>query len=1302
MAMDDPIQPLRVLQVEGSARDAERVQQALASGGMLFSVQRVQTGGELLAALAQVDPDIVLCDSALTHLDGKEALRLVRQHAPHVPVLMVTGTLGDEAACELLKLGARDVVPKDRLARLGPAVRRALAEERGIRARKAAEAAVRESEVKFRRLFQGARDGLLILDARTGRILDANSAVEDLLVAARQDLVGKALGEVDTLKALPDVGTIRRELGLGRTAPACIRVQPTPGRSIDLEAVFSWYGVDSGEHILCDLRDMTERRHAEAALRKSEVLFRAIVEHAFDMFFVTDADGVIRYASQAVARIAGYVPEGTVGARLRDFVSPDQQHEAGATWCRILASPGEPVRSERKFIARDGSTRWVESVAQNLLEDPALRGVVVVLRDITERQQAEAALRDSEVRFRALIESASDILAVIDAQGVVQYVSPAVKALAGYDPAELVGRRFFDVVHPDDVTAVGTRLGGLLGKPGAIVRTEQRFCDKAGNWHAMEVLARNLLDTPPINGIVVNMRDVTDRKAVEERLRMANLAVERSQTVVFRWREAPDWPIAYVSGNVDQWGYAAPALMAEGVSYAAMVHPADTERVQHEFASQFEAGISPMLFEYRIRTAQGAWRWVEGRATVERDGSTSYYQGTVQDITARRAASEELRSSRAALAEAQAIARLGNWTLDIASGDIAWSDESYRILGVDRAAFIPTYASVTARIHPDDRPAAETAVQNLMDHGAPMSLEHRILMEDGRERWVHERAIAAFDNDGRPLRVTGTVQDITERREAQLALSETLARVETQLVGVGAASTAEAISAGDLYRLAPILTEVAARTLGAGRTSVWLFNEAGTELTSVDVFAAATSTHSTGQVLAEPEFREQFEAMRGARYIDASDAQNDPRTRGYAEKYLKPLNVGALLDAIVRVDGKPLGMLKIAHVGGTRAWKRDEIAFACQLADKIGFAMMTRKRGEMEEQLRRSNRALRTLSAGNTALVHGTDEGELYRQMCRIAVEVGGYGTAWVGLVEGGRPLAVVAVAAEPGRDAQKCAAAQLADGSAVRCALREGIVQADRSSGRDCVVLPLKHGTGTFGVLVIGQEGSPIEADEQPTLFQLANNLAFGVRMLRTRAAHERGEAELRETMESTIHAIAGTVERRDLYTAGHQRRVAVLATAIGRELGLSADRLHGIGLAATIHDVGKVMVPAEILTKPGRLSPLEYDMVKQHAQAGYEIIKDVRFPWPIAEMVRQHHERMDGSGYPRGLKGDEILFEARIIGIADVLEAIASHRPYRPSLGAERALAEIETGRGTRYDAQVVDACLRLFREQGYQMPT
>lgn len=192
-----------------------------------------------------------------------------------------------------------------------------------------------------------------------------------------------------------------------------------------------------------------------------------------------------------------------------------------------------------------------------------------------------------------------------------------------------------------------------------------------------------------------------------------------------------------------------------------------------------------------------------------------------------------------------------------------------------------------------------------------------------------------------------------------------------------------------------------------------------------------------------------------------------------------------------------------------------------------------------------------------------------------------------------------------------------------------------------------------------------------------------------------EEAQLALERALEGTIAAVASTIEVRDPYTAGHQRRVADIAVAIGRELGLPAHRLKGLQVAGTIHDIGKIAVPAEMLTRPGRLSALEFDIIRGHARDGAEIIKEVRFPWPVADMVLHHHERMDGSGYPDGLKGEEILFEARILAVADVVEAIASDRPYRAALGLDVALREISAGRGTKFDAAVVDACLRLAAE-------
>jgi len=191
-----------------------------------------------------------------------------------------------------------------------------------------------------------------------------------------------------------------------------------------------------------------------------------------------------------------------------------------------------------------------------------------------------------------------------------------------------------------------------------------------------------------------------------------------------------------------------------------------------------------------------------------------------------------------------------------------------------------------------------------------------------------------------------------------------------------------------------------------------------------------------------------------------------------------------------------------------------------------------------------------------------------------------------------------------------------------------------------------------------------------------------------------------LRKAFGATVQVLVSAVETRDPYTSGHQIRSADLARAMATERGLPQDRIDGIRMAGSIHDIGKMSAPAEILSKPTKLSELEFAIIKEHAQKGFEMLKDVESPWPLAEIVYQHHERIDGSGYPRKLKGEEILMEARILAVADVVEAMASHRPYRPAIGLDAALAEIENNKGTLYDADAVDACLRLFREKGFKL--
>lgn len=196
-----------------------------------------------------------------------------------------------------------------------------------------------------------------------------------------------------------------------------------------------------------------------------------------------------------------------------------------------------------------------------------------------------------------------------------------------------------------------------------------------------------------------------------------------------------------------------------------------------------------------------------------------------------------------------------------------------------------------------------------------------------------------------------------------------------------------------------------------------------------------------------------------------------------------------------------------------------------------------------------------------------------------------------------------------------------------------------------------------------------------------------------------KRAEQVLRTNLEETILAISKAVEARDPYTAGHQQRVSSLSLAIARQLGMDEERIKGIRMGAMIHDIGKIQTPAEILSKPGRLSEAEYLIIKEHPKTGYEILKDIHFPWPVAEIALQHHERIDGSGYPQGLKGGDICLEARIVAVADVVEAMGTHRPYRAGLGKDAALEEISGKKGTLYDPDVVDACLDIFAK-GYEV--
>lgn len=308
-----------------------------------------------------------------------------------------------------------------------------------------------------------------------------------------------------------------------------------------------------------------------------------------------------------------------------------------------------------------------------------------------------------------------------------------------------------------------------------------------------------------------------------------------------------------------------------------------------------------------------------------------------------------------------------------------------------------------------------------------------------------------------------------------------------------------------------------------------------------------------------------------------------------------------------------------------------------------------------------------------------TDQPELYRQASSAMPPDPAGGVSWTDSIRLKQPLMI-----------NDCASASR----------QQGLSPASPNWQR-MVSVPVIDEQRVRMVVGVGNAPTDYVKDDLETIQLFAMDLYRIVKRQRAELQTKAHIKQLEATFMDTVKMATTLNELRDPYTIGHERRVADMAATIGAAMGFEPRRQEGLRVAGLLHDVGKISIPAEILAKPGKLTPLEFQLIKEHARAGYTVLKEVNFPWPVAEVALQHHERLNGSGYPQGLIGEAIMLEARILAVADVVEAMASHRPYRPGLGIDRALAEIEHGRGTEFDALVVDTCLQLFREQGYAFP-
>ena len=379
----------------------------------------------------------------------------------------------------------------------------------------------------------------------------------------------------------------------------------------------------------------------------------------------------------------------------------------------------------------------------------------------------------------------------------------------------------------------------------------------------------------------------------------------------------------------------------------------------------------------------------------------------------------------------------------------------------------------------------------------------------------------------------------------------------------------------------------------------------------------------------------------------------------------------------------------------------------------------------LREELEKRSWALSAFSEAAATLARADSTDLLIQEVCSAIANQGPYVLSWVGRAEDDshKTVRVVGAAGQAIAYIKDIVVSWSEDastgkgpaGNCIRTNKPSVVVDSEIDAGftfwrerarefgiRSAIGCPIPDGvTGApYGSLLVYSEVPNAFGDTEIQLFQsLANEIGFGLRSIERQhklddQIHEKEltQERLASSLRATIEAMSKTMEWRDPYTAGHQKRVAMISMAIARQLGWNDERIQALYMAAMVHDIGKMAVPSEILTKPSRLTDLEMQLVQGHVEAGYQILKDIPFPWPIAEMVHQHHERLDGSGYPNKLVGEQICEEARVLAVADTIEAMATHRPYRPAKGLNAALEEIKAESGVKLDSKVVDAAFKL----------
>jgi len=1219
-----------------------------------------------------------------------------------------------------------------------------------ITARKHAQEAMRKSEALSRAVIEHSPLGITVRKP-TWELILSNQAWKDLWAMTDQEVeederrnTGLSFDDRFPLTR-PWSREVRSVFDTGgeHSIPEVETHHPNPAAARWISLSYYALQSESGkvQQVVTLTEDITGRKKVEESLRQSEERYRSLMDNLNVGVYrnTPGPKGKFIEVNPALVKMFGYSAKEEL---FEINVSDLYEHPEDRTQINEKLLRDGYVRNEVLRLKKtDGTLLW-GSVTAVAVRDEV--GTVIyydgIIEDVTERKRAEEALRESERRYRAVMEQTADGIILFDSDSKhALEANPAYQKLLGYLPEEFLDLTLYDIFadEPENIDRIAQR----IHREKRIFLGEGRHRTKDGNLTDVEVSA-SLITYGGKEAFCVIVRDIAERKRAELALSESE---ERYRTLV---ENVNIGIYRNTGGPQGQFVQANPAMVKMfGFDFLEdlMARPVAECYQNPEEREQFIAKIKRLGYardeELRLRKKDGSpfWASVTAQAQFDALGEVLWTDGVIEDITERKRTEEALRESEERFKDLFENAPIGIYRTT-PEGRILMANPT--LIKMLKYSSFEELAAINVEAEGYGPEYQRNQFKDLIERdGEIKGLEVTWRRRDKTSIFVRENARVFRGVDRKALYYEGTVEDITEWKQAEKALQESDERYR-QLVD----NTDTGFVVIDDQGIVIVANEPYLRIAGAK----------GVE---EDVIG-----HSVIEWTAPDEHENNAEAV-------ALCAR-----QGFIKDFETVYQHG---------DGTRVHILINATVQESPEGEKQIVSFCRDITERKRTEEALKKaHQELEERVRertaefegatrklewRNQQLSRILDTGGSMLV-SLNLDALLNEIAKAARETLGFKIVVLNLIDEKTREARFAAQAGLGEEARKAL-----EGATIRVKWDDmkGLFQERFRVSRSCYFIP--HGTVDWRTHApatgpIAQDvvvGDHLERDpwhpedallalvelrektfagmfsldgprngirpDRETLLMLDvfSNLAavaidnarlyeqvqreLGERKqaqealrqahgeLERRIEERTGElrdtlGKLRRTTETSIQAMAMIVEMKDPYTAGHQRNVANLANAIAQELNLDAERTEGLRIAAMIHDVGKIAIPTEILTRPGPLSELEHRLIRDHPQLSSDILKTIDFPWPVAEIVRQHHEKMDGSGYPRGLKGDNILLEARILVVADVMESLAFNRPYRPGHGIEKALEELSSKRSKLYDGAVVDACLRLFKEKAF----